>query len=168
MITGQRDKGLACIMCRPPCPPLTPNVSLAVQRLGTFAFVGLVEEWALSVCLLHTMHGPTFHSERCYAAEFGNSRKAGQYVLYVGICVGQPDRKCSLAHAHAHAHMHNYYMLHVLCTCTCTSASCTNSIATRTPPRKRTSLRSAPMTPRTRRCTPRRSAGSGPTCNGTP
>ena len=86
MMTGQRSSGLVCISCGPPCPPLTPNVNLAVRRLETFAFVGLVEEWALSVCLLHTMHGPTFHSERCYAAEFGNSRKAGQYVLYVGIC----------------------------------------------------------------------------------
>jgi len=86
MITGQRENGLDCMICpktpkaakRRSCPPLTPNASLAVQRLGTFAFVGLVEEWALSVCLLHTMHGPTFHSERCEAAEFYNSRK-GNY-----------------------------------------------------------------------------------------
>ena len=98
MVTGQRTYGLTCIACGSNCKPLIPDVKRAVDRLDTFAFVGLVEEWALSICLLHTMHGPTFHSERCNAAEFGNSRKAGQ------ICalLGQPDRVCNLAHAHMH------------------------------------------------------------------
>lgn len=76
MVTGQRTYGLDCIGCEFNCKPLIPDVKRAVDRLDTFAFVGLVEEWALSICLLHTMHGPTFHSERCNAAEFGNSRKA--------------------------------------------------------------------------------------------
>ena len=81
MMTAQRSSGLVCISCGPPCPPLTPNVNLAVRRLETFAFVGLIEEWALSVCLLHAMHGPTFHSERCYAGEFGDTRKVCQNAL---------------------------------------------------------------------------------------
>ena len=97
MITGQREHGLDCMTCpKNPkrrsarsCPPLTPNASLAVQRLGTFAFVGLVEEWALSVCLLHTMHGPTFHSERCEAAEFYNSRKV--WPIYALSTCRQPS-----------------------------------------------------------------------------
>ena len=76
MITGQRSYGLHCIACGFQCPPLIPDVQLAKQRLNSFAFVGLTDEWALSVCLLHAMHGPYFHTERCAATEFANSRKA--------------------------------------------------------------------------------------------
>ena len=97
MVTGQRTYGLNCIACGFNCKPLVPDVKRAVDRLETFAFVGLVEEWALSICLLHTMHGPTFHSERCNAAEFGNSRKAGQIcaLLNIGQLIG-----CATWHMH--------------------------------------------------------------------
>jgi len=75
MITGQRRSGLHCIACDFPCPPLKPKVSVAITRMHAFAFVGLMEEWALSICLLHTMHGPAFNSTSCSPVEFANSRK---------------------------------------------------------------------------------------------
>ena len=62
-------------------------MSLAIERLQTFAFVGLTEEWALSICLLHVMHGPTFNTEKCVRAEFFNSREVRSIPLYF---------KCSL------------------------------------------------------------------------
>ena len=52
------------------CGSGVPNVRLALHRLRDgFAFVGLTEEWAISICLFHAMHGGT-----CRAAEFVNSR----------------------------------------------------------------------------------------------
>jgi len=50
--------------------PSDEDVALAQQRLKEgFAFVGLVEKWDLSVCLLHTMFGG-----ECLAEEFENLR----------------------------------------------------------------------------------------------
>ena len=88
MLTGQRQSGLQCIQCGSKCPPLRPNVSLAIERLRTFAFVGLTEEWALSICLLHAIHGPTFGTERCDPAEFFNSREVR---FHITVLRGQPD-----------------------------------------------------------------------------
>mmetsp|Transcript_32520 Transcript_32520/g.71098 ORF Transcript_32520/g.71098 Transcript_32520/m.71098 type:complete len:311 (+) Transcript_32520:78-1010(+) len=52
--------------CTMPQPPSAAEVSLAKQRLREgFVFVGLTEEWNLSVCLLHTMFGGS-----CQAFEF--------------------------------------------------------------------------------------------------
>jgi len=45
------------------------NVTEAVARLRMFAFVGIQEEWPLSVCLLHAMFGG-----ECSAVELGNTR----------------------------------------------------------------------------------------------
>lgn len=44
-------------------------VSAAVRRLHGFAFVGLTDEWELSVCLFHKMFGGN-----CHAREFRNLR----------------------------------------------------------------------------------------------
>lgn len=52
------------------CPALT-NASRAIDRMHTFAFVGLLEQWDLSICLLHARFGG-----RCVDVEFGNSRRA--------------------------------------------------------------------------------------------
>ena len=41
-----------------------PNVAAAVERLDGFSFVGLEEEWSLSVCLFHVMLGG-----ECFAIE---------------------------------------------------------------------------------------------------
>jgi len=50
--------------CRTGSETLEPNVALAVERLNGFAFVGLEEEWSLSVCLFHVMLGG-----ECFAVE---------------------------------------------------------------------------------------------------
>jgi hypothetical protein len=46
-----------------------PKVGLAIQRLNHFAFVGILEEFDLSVCLFHKMFGSD-----CHAVEFINMR----------------------------------------------------------------------------------------------
>jgi len=38
-----------------------PNIELALSRLDGFAFVGLTDQWALSICLFHVMFGGEFH-----------------------------------------------------------------------------------------------------------
>ena len=49
---------------------VVPNVRLALHRLRRgFAFVGLTEEWALSICLFHAALGGA-----CHAVEFENAR----------------------------------------------------------------------------------------------
>lgn len=51
-------------------------VSTALQRLdGGFAYVGLTEEWALSVCLFHLMHG-----SHCHKREFQDVRPGAQHA----------------------------------------------------------------------------------------
>jgi len=51
-------------------------VSLAVSRLETgFAFVGLTDEWALSVCLFHIMYG-----SQCHKREFQDVRPGAQHT----------------------------------------------------------------------------------------
>jgi len=51
--------------CGGPAPPTAAEVTLAKHRLRDgFAFVGLTEHWALSVCLFHKMFGgPCHHYE---------------------------------------------------------------------------------------------------------
>lgn len=56
--------------CKPGCPDMTPNVPLAMERFeDAFAFVGITEEWALSICLFHVMFGG-----KCLGTEFINMR----------------------------------------------------------------------------------------------
>jgi len=45
------------------------DVKLAENRLEKFAFVGLTEEWDLSICLFRAMFGGS-----CYGSDFGNTR----------------------------------------------------------------------------------------------
>lgn len=85
MLAGQAD-GMACSSAfgssrRAPRQPdgdacdrsVVPNVSEAVLRLRRgFAFVGLTEHWALSVCLLHAIYGG-----ECLPVEFENARPGG-------------------------------------------------------------------------------------------
>jgi hypothetical protein len=46
-----------------------PNVTLAIQRLNHFAYVGIIEQFDLSVCLFHKMFGT-----KCLDVEFLNMR----------------------------------------------------------------------------------------------
>eukprot|EP00927_Polykrikos_kofoidii_P004011 TRINITY_DN1159_c0_g2_i1.p1 TRINITY_DN1159_c0_g2~~TRINITY_DN1159_c0_g2_i1.p1 ORF type:complete len:764 (+),score=147.16 TRINITY_DN1159_c0_g2_i1:38-2293(+) len=48
---------------------VVPNVSLAIKRLREFAFVGILEEYDMSICLFHAVFGG-----KCLAVEFLNSR----------------------------------------------------------------------------------------------
>lgn len=50
-----------------------PDIDLAIRRLDGFAFVGILEEFDLSVCLFHKMNGSP-----CLAVEFLNTRE-GDY-----------------------------------------------------------------------------------------
>ena len=74
MLTGQQEQTVRCWHkpSESQCPwTEEPNVSLALQRLDDFAFVGLTGEWELSMCLLHASMpgaGPVV------AAELSNSR----------------------------------------------------------------------------------------------
>merc|ERR1719343_1093133 len=45
------------------------DVTLAESRLENFAFVGLTEEWDLSICLWRAMFGGS-----CYGSDFGDTR----------------------------------------------------------------------------------------------
>jgi len=71
MLAGQ-ENGFDCLMkalnrCK---IKQTPKLDLALDRLRHgFKFVGLSEEFDLSICLLHAMFGG-----RCFAAEFVNTR----------------------------------------------------------------------------------------------
>lgn len=57
----------ACQECK---APAAPHLPVALERLRGFAFVGLTEQYALSVCLFHTMFGG-----ECLPIEFVNMRK---------------------------------------------------------------------------------------------
>jgi len=61
----------------PYAAPSDDSVSLAVQRLRDgFAFVGLVEEYDLSVCLLHAMFGGECSSMELTSVHLGGNRNS--------------------------------------------------------------------------------------------
>ena len=67
MLAGQRVAGWSACPARSQPKSL---VSVALQRLKGFRFVGLTDEWALSVCLFHVMHG----RRPCKGGELVNTR----------------------------------------------------------------------------------------------
>ena len=80
MLTGQvPTRAFGAVGCHVPvgsecdhaaCPPFTPNLQLARARLDDgFTFVGIVEEWAMSVCLFSAKF-----RVRCIPQLFANSR----------------------------------------------------------------------------------------------
>jgi len=74
-------------------------VPKAIERLDTgFAFIGLTEEWALSVCLFHTMFGG-----ECSAHEFNNVRPghAHQKEYDLAQFKGWTDPYDSIVYDHA-------------------------------------------------------------------
>ena len=73
MLSGQQY-GLACHVVPArrewPCrTKLLPDVETAVNRLNSFAFVGMTEDYPRSICLLHAM----FPAAPCLAGEFKNT-----------------------------------------------------------------------------------------------
>ncbi|KAL3927747.1 MAG: hypothetical protein SGPRY_002681, partial [Prymnesium sp.] len=68
-LAGQED-GSHCHTRKSNClRAIKPNLTKAMSRLEEFAFVGLAEEYDLSICLLHFMFGG-----RCLPVEFANNR----------------------------------------------------------------------------------------------
>jgi len=68
--------GPACVICLPAeellavPPPTAAQVAKAVERVREgYAFVGITEQWDLSMCLLHKMFGG-----KCSSTDFENSR----------------------------------------------------------------------------------------------
>ena len=70
-IAGQAD-GVECTSGYAECnASLVPDLALAKRRLRDgFAFIGLTDHWALSICLFHA----TIPGLPCYPSEFENSR----------------------------------------------------------------------------------------------
>jgi len=61
--------------CGDPAPPTGEELELAKRRLREdFPFVGIQEEWELSICLFHATFGGN-----CHAVEFLNSRHPHQH-----------------------------------------------------------------------------------------
>ena len=76
MMTGQRY-GLDCNWPRFPCDSGVTqepaDVDKAIERLAGFKYVGMTDEYPLSVCLFHAMFGG-----ECRPSEFGNMRQTSK------------------------------------------------------------------------------------------
>lgn len=70
MLTREGDD--ACVNAQ---PPTLPEMALAIQRLRSgFIFVGITEQWDMSICLFHAKYGG-----QCNAYEMVNTRP-GRYL----------------------------------------------------------------------------------------
>lgn len=70
MLTREGDD--ACVNAK---PPTLPEMALAIQRLRSgFVFVGITEQWDMSICLFHAKFGG-----KCHAYEKVNTRP-GRYL----------------------------------------------------------------------------------------
>jgi len=78
----------------------TSHVERAIDNLeNRFAFVGLSDEWELSVCLFHKMHGGT-----CHPREFSNVRPGSHHSVqpYDATVLGNfTDEMDGMLYAHA-------------------------------------------------------------------
>lgn len=75
--------GLRCVWRkRFGCNQQKPDVDTAVRRLAGFSFVGITDEWDLSICLFHAIFGGD-----CHAKEFNNknSRNSTKLDLVHGM-----------------------------------------------------------------------------------
>lgn len=74
----------------------------AVQRLREgFAFVGLTEEWDLSICLFHAMFGGPCHSSEFHNARPGQHAKDADGLYDTSILQGYQDEIDGLVYAEA-------------------------------------------------------------------
>jgi hypothetical protein len=79
MLAGQ-TYGLGCLSAKFKCEVFEPNVSLAISRLNGFAFIGLTEEWAFSICQFHALFGgECLPAEFADTSNFANTKPAGHY-----------------------------------------------------------------------------------------
>lgn len=68
LLTSCQTRMLAGHQCESRYRVTDADVDLAIERLDTgFAFVGITEEWPLSVCLFHAMLGGTCHVRELWA-----------------------------------------------------------------------------------------------------
>jgi len=67
MLTGRE--------CMDPAPVTNQDVEKAVNNLALFRFVGLTDQWELSVCLFHKVFGGD-----CHTREFQNIRAGSQHA----------------------------------------------------------------------------------------
>jgi hypothetical protein len=75
-------KGHNDTVCGDPVPPTPAEVSAAQVRLREgFVFVGLAEQWELSICLLHRIIGGPCRYYDLYTSEFGPGDSATTYDL---------------------------------------------------------------------------------------
>merc|ERR1719346_762493 len=70
-MTGQEGYAWCCGKPYEDCcrPDVVPDTRTALDRLDGFKFVGLTEQWDLSICLFHAMFGG-----ECLQNEFRNMR----------------------------------------------------------------------------------------------
>jgi len=74
MLTGDR-----CLPESHPTQPINNTVvDLAKERLRSFAFVGLTEEWDLSVCLFSVMTGSSCHKRMFPNVRPGRKHESGR------------------------------------------------------------------------------------------
>ena len=72
-LVGSMDHG--CRLKPSACPPFrlsTKVLNQALARLDGFSFVGIVDEWAYSICLYHRM---MMNDRECLEIEFANNRE---------------------------------------------------------------------------------------------
>lgn len=74
------------MMAGVPCNEIAklPTRQTAIDRLHNFKFVGLVEEWELSVCLFHRLLGGEPHPD-----EFGKTGAHDKYDSYQDTCTAE-------------------------------------------------------------------------------
>ena len=70
-VQGCSVKLLEGKLCGDPEEPTEDMIANAKTKLRAFAFVGILEQWNLSICLFHAMYGST-----CHPREFLRLRKA--------------------------------------------------------------------------------------------
>mmetsp|Transcript_65886 Transcript_65886/g.212526 ORF Transcript_65886/g.212526 Transcript_65886/m.212526 type:complete len:283 (+) Transcript_65886:75-923(+) len=84
-----------------PCGKGPINVDEALHNLHTmFAFVGLTEEWDLSVCLFHRMFGGACHPREFINVRPGGSHKPGE-AYDVAVLDGFKDEPDGILYAEA-------------------------------------------------------------------
>jgi len=116
--TGQSfDSGHNGTVCGQPDPASKSETELAIKRLNdNYPFVGILEDWELSVCLLHAMYGG-----KCHSWELGTSDTAGNSTTSVNELEGFTDvadgRLYAAGQRHFKANLERYAVSMPSCSC---------------------------------------------------